>query len=176
MNKPKTLFTIDELSTRLLNQDDIGIIQTLLEACDDFSILVTGIPTEPSAARDLLFDCPPGIGLENKFVIGFIDSKGILTGLLDAVNGYPRAGVWFIGLLLFSPDKRNKGLGEKVVKSFENWIRSQGAKEIRLGVVENNKAAIRFWEKIGFHLLEKRPPAKFGQKKHKVLVFQGLLD
>jgi GNAT superfamily N-acetyltransferase len=74
----------------------------------------------------LLIDCSPGIGLENKYAIGFIDQKGIMVGLLDAVNGYPKPGIWFIGLLLFSPDHRKKGLGKKALNGFEEWILSQG--------------------------------------------------
>ena len=133
------------------------------------------MPYEPNAAKDLLLDCPPGIGLENKHVIGFISPKGEIVGLLDAIKGYPEPEIWFIGLLLFSPDNRNNGLGEMVMKYFEYWILSQGAVEIRLGVVEKNKAAIRFWEKSGFNLLEKRPPAKLGLKKQKVFVYQCIL-
>ena len=90
-------------------------------------------------------DCPPGIDLKNKYLIGFFDSKKSLIGLLDAINGYPKTGIWFIGLLLFIPEQRNRGLGESAIKGLENWIRPLGAKEVRLGIVENNKAAIRFW-------------------------------
>jgi len=175
MHKAETLFTFSGLSARLLNSDDLDIIQTLLKSCDDFSILVTGKPYELNATKDLLLGCPPDTGLENKVVIGFIDQKGIMVGLLDAVRGYPKDEVWFIGLLLLLPDKRNNGLGEKVMKYFEDWILSQGAVEVHLGVVENNKAAIRFWEKMGFNLLEKRPPVKMGLKEQRVLVFQRIL-
>lgn len=66
MNKAETLFTFSRFFARLLNYDDLDIIQTLLNACDDFSILVTGNPYEPNAAKDLLLGCPIGIGLENK--------------------------------------------------------------------------------------------------------------
>ncbi len=171
----KILFSCNEIFARRLNADNLDSIQKLLNDCNDFSILVTGESTLPNAAKDLLMECPPGIELENKYVIGLIDRKGVLIGLLDAVNGYPKPGIWFIGLLLFSPDHRQKGLGKKTLEEFEKWILSQGATEVRLGVVEANKAAIRFWKKMEFHLLEKRPPAKFGLKEQKVLVFQRIL-
>lgn len=45
-----------------------------------------------------------------------------MVGLLDSVRGYPRPEVWFIGLLLFSLEKRNNGFGEKIVKYLEDWI------------------------------------------------------
>jgi ribosomal protein S18 acetylase RimI-like enzyme len=60
-----------------------------------------------------------------------------------------------------------------VLKGFKKWILSQGAVEVRLGVVEQNKAAIRFWEKMGFSLLEICPPKIFGIKEQKVLVYKS---
>lgn len=107
MMKARPFFHIERLSARLLNLGDLDDIQTLLKACDDFAILVTGKPSEPSAASDLLVDCPPGIDLKNKYLIGFFDSKKGLIGILDAINGYPETGIWFIGLLIFLPEQRN---------------------------------------------------------------------
>jgi ribosomal protein S18 acetylase RimI-like enzyme len=170
-----TLFTFSGLTARQLNSDDLETIQSLLKSCDDFSILVTGNPYESNAGRDLLLSCPPGIEQGNKYVIGIINQNENLVGLLDAVKGYSISEVWFVGLLLFSPENRNKGLGKKVMSKFENWARSQGAVEIRLGVVENNKDAIQFWDKLGFKLFEIRPPVKYGLKEHKVLVYQRFI-
>ena len=75
MNKTETLFAFGELSAWLLNFGDFDIMQTLLKSCDDFSILITGMPYEPNTAKDLLLGCLPGIGLKNKYVIGFIDQR-----------------------------------------------------------------------------------------------------
>ena len=61
------------------------------------------------------------------------------------------------------------------MKYFEDWILSQGAVVVRLGAVEQNKAAIRFLVRMGFTLLEKRPPVKFGLKEQQVLIFQRML-
>jgi ribosomal protein S18 acetylase RimI-like enzyme len=95
---------------------------------------------------------------------------------LDAVNGYPKPGIWFIGLLLFAPSQRRKSFGEMALKGFIKWIRSQGAIEIRLGVVEQNISAIRFWERMGFTLLEIRPPKLFVIKEQRVFVYQTILS
>jgi hypothetical protein len=69
MDYSKILFLCNKISAQRLSSEELVLIQDLLEKCDDFSILVS----EPGAAYDLLIVCPPGIGLENKYVIGFID-------------------------------------------------------------------------------------------------------
>jgi RimJ/RimL family protein N-acetyltransferase len=172
MENSKTLFSCNVLSALQLNSGHLARIQNLFEKCEDFFILVSGKPSEPNAANDLLMEIPPETKLENKYVIGFIDKNSNLVGLLDAMNGYPKPGIWFIGLLLFVPDERRKGYGEMVMKGFKKWILSLGAVEVRLGVVEQNKQAIRFWEKMGFTLLEIRPPKIFGLKELSVFVYR----
>lgn len=62
----KTLFSFKEISARQLSSDHLVLIQNLFEKCEDFSILVSGKPTEPNTAKDLLMESPPGIELENK--------------------------------------------------------------------------------------------------------------
>jgi ribosomal protein S18 acetylase RimI-like enzyme len=176
MKKIFTLFTFSGLYARQLYSDDHETIQSLLKSCDDFSILVTGNPYEPTAGRDLLLSCPPGIDPGNKYVIGIFNQNDHMVGLLDAVKGYPISEVWFVGLLIFLPENRNMGFGKKVMSKFVDWVHSQGAAEIRLGVVENNQAAIQFWDKLGFKLLEIRPPVKYGLKEYKVFVYQRFID
>lgn len=88
-----------------------------------------------------------------------------MVRLLDVLSEYPKPEIWLIGLLVFFPDQRKKGLSKKALLGFEDWILSKGAFEVRLGVVEQNKAAIRFWGKMAFILLEKCPPAKFCLKE-----------
>ena len=45
MMKARPFFHIERLSARLLNLGDLDDIQTLMKACDDFAILVTGKPS-----------------------------------------------------------------------------------------------------------------------------------
>jgi ribosomal protein S18 acetylase RimI-like enzyme len=56
-------------------------------------------------------------------------------------------------------------LGEQVYGPFERWAHTLGAAEIRLSVAEQNAAAGRFWQRLGFLELERHPPEVFGAKE-----------
>jgi GNAT superfamily N-acetyltransferase len=156
-------------SLRLLDQADTPALQNLLERCADFSLLVEGEPPTAHAAQDMLADLPPGKSLEDKFLLG-IFRENILLGVLDAVRGYPQEGVWWISLLLLDPAQRGRGAGEKALNTVAALAGEQGARALMLGVVEENVRGLQFWQRMGFKLVEIRPPSLFGRKQQVVRV------
>jgi len=70
------------------------------------------------------------------------------------------------------PTVRGRGLGHSIYRAFEAWAAGAGAGRIDLGVVEANAAAARFWERQGFHRVERRPPRRFGLHEHVVEVWR----
>jgi GNAT superfamily N-acetyltransferase len=167
-----TLFSVAGCCVAYLRPDDTAALQALLERSADYSELVTGAPPGPSEALSLLQDCPEGKTTDDKVVIGFFTDQGHLVGVLDAVRDYPGPRVWFLGLLLLDPDYRNKGLGERTYRAFERWAGQQGARRIRVGVVEANQRAYAFWERMGFAPAERRPPRRYGNLEHVVIVME----
>jgi GNAT superfamily N-acetyltransferase len=160
-----------QVSLERLDLADTPALQDLLERCADFSWLVEGQPPSPQAAQETQADLPPGKGLEDKFIYG-IYWENTLVGVLDAVRGYPQEGVWWIGLLLLDPAQRGRGTGEQALHIFESWADRQGAQTLMLGVVEENQRGLQFWRRMGFELVETRPPRLFGQKEQLVLVMR----
>ena len=59
---------------------------------------------------------------------------------------------------------RGQGLGQKIVEGFVEHAAKEGAQSIMLGVVEENLAAYRFWQKVGFELVRTTEPRPFGKK------------
>lgn len=159
-----------------LSQQDIVAIQSLLERAQDYTLLLTGGPPAPSAAEELLLDRPEMTLLQDKFLFGVVDEAGTLVGVLDVVRGYPRADTWFIGLLLLDPDHRGQGLGQHVYQDFADWAAAAGAACFKLGVLEENERALRFWQSLGFEEVERRPPRCFGQKSHTVILMRHTLE
>jgi GNAT superfamily N-acetyltransferase len=92
-----------------------------------------------------------------------------LIGLIDAVEGYPDEGAWWLGLMLIDPEYRGKGLGHKLYQAFENWILEQGAVGVCLGVVEENDKALAFWGSLGFQEHDRQPSRQFGDKTHAII-------
>jgi ribosomal protein S18 acetylase RimI-like enzyme len=127
-------------------------LQELVDGCRQYFELITGSPPGPGEAGAILRIAPRGKGAEDKFVIGFFDAPGHLVGVLDVVRDYPRERQWFIGLLLFGPSSRGRGLGERVYRRLEEWVRAEGGEALHLIVQQSNPNALRFWQRMGFEV------------------------
>jgi len=142
-----TLFTAHELTS-----DDGPALQALLEECVDYHELVLGHPPGPAEAQAVFYAGPEaGSSPDNKMLLGIaLKDSAPLVGVLDAFVDYPERGVWYIGLLLFSPTARNAGIGREVVEHFALAAAANGARELQLNVVEQNEPGLRFWKRCGF--------------------------
>jgi GNAT superfamily N-acetyltransferase len=64
----------------------------------------------------------------------------------------------YLGFMYVKPEHRGKGINRLILESLKQWALSQGIKEIRLEVYEDNVMARKAYEKAGFkgNLLEMR--------------------
>ncbi|PWL37502.1 GNAT family N-acetyltransferase [Flagellimonas aquimarina] len=64
----------------------------------------------------------------------------------------------YLGFMFTHVDFRGKGLNARIVEELKDWSKSNGYKEVRLTVYEDNIPAIKAYEKVGFekHLIEMR--------------------
>jgi len=72
------------------------------------------------------------------------------------IAGLLADSVWHIGLFIVATPLHGGGTARLLYESLEMWMRRQGARWSRLGVVEGNLRAVRFWEKAGYVDLRKR--------------------
>jgi ribosomal protein S18 acetylase RimI-like enzyme len=159
-------------SIRALKSEDKENLQKLLEKCSDYYQLYEGKPVSSTAAQEVFHSGPPGRSLEHKFVFGMVAQNGEILGLLEGMAHYPDQNVWWIGLLLIAPELRGQGFGRRFVMGFEGYVHKQGGTAIMLGVVEENIAALRFWEQMGFSRVRKTEPRAFGKKMQSVGVMK----
>jgi GNAT superfamily N-acetyltransferase len=145
--KTETAFDIglQNSTVHRLLHEDIRTVQTLFEKCLDYMLLVDGHAAEPDAVEEEFFTVPPGNSPDDKFVHGILNQQNDLVGILDAIQRYPDTTTWWIGLLLFKPEVRSLGIGQKVMEGFTEYVRARGSQAIMLGVVEENKHAALFW-------------------------------
>jgi GNAT superfamily N-acetyltransferase len=92
--------------------------------------------------------------------------------VLEGMWGYPESGICWIGLLLFTPERRGQGIGRQLMAGFEDYARTHGCQAIMLGVVEENSGAFAFWQSLGFVLQRQTEPRPFGKKLQRVNVMQ----
>jgi len=52
------------------------------------------------------------------------------------------------------------------------WCQARGARSTRLGVVEDNARAVRFWQTMGFGEFDRRPFQRHRSKDHTAIVIR----
>ena len=64
----------------------------------------------------------------------------------------------YLGFMYTLPECRGKGVNARIVERLKQWSYARGLKEIRLTVYNDNKSAIRAYEKVGFekHIITMR--------------------
>jgi ribosomal protein S18 acetylase RimI-like enzyme len=127
-----------------------------------------GEPFLPTAAQAEFRSIPDGKSLGDKLMFGLINPQGRIAGLLEAVQHYPDETTWWLGLLMLAPELRGQGVGREVLRGFSEYVRLRGGKAIMLGVVEENRRAYLFWQKMGFEVVRKTEPRPFGKKMQPV--------
>ena len=170
----KQVFSINdpEYSVCKLLPQQVEALQRLFEQCADFTELVEGESVSPTAAQDIFRAAPEGKSLRDKFLYGLQDRQGVFVGLLEGMRHYPDDTTWWIGLLLLAPETRGHGLGRKIIQAFSEYVHANQGTAIMLGVVEENRAAYRFWQGLGFELVRQTEPRTFGRKTQKVYIMQ----
>lgn len=70
-------------------------------------------------------------------------------------------GTWYVNVLATYPEWRNKGLGTALLNHAEKLALTSGAKKgMSVIVADNNKAARRLYERIGYRQVADRPMVK----------------
>jgi GNAT superfamily N-acetyltransferase len=147
-------------------------LQRLFDQCADYAMIVEGEGVSPTAAQEIFQSVPAGRSLGDKFLYGLLDRTGDIVGVLEGMRHYPDETTWWIGLLLLAPEVRGHGLGQKLIQGFLDYVRSEQGASIMLGVVEENQAACRFWQQLGFDLVRQTEPRPFGKKTQTVYVMR----
>jgi ribosomal protein S18 acetylase RimI-like enzyme len=63
------------------------------------------------------------------------------------------------------------------MQGFVEYVQASGGQAIMLGVVDENKRAYKFWNRMGFEFVRKTEPQQFGDKTQTVSIMRRpLLD
>jgi GNAT superfamily N-acetyltransferase len=141
------------------------MLQRFFELNPEYFLAVNGQPPNSTAAREEVHDMPPaGWRFTRKWVVGFVTGTNSLIGMADIVSDLLEAGVWHIGLLVVATRLHGSGVAQSLYEHLESWARGSGARWLRLGVVEGNARAERFWERHGFVEVRKRGGVEMGNR------------
>jgi GNAT superfamily N-acetyltransferase len=127
MLKFKPVQSLGNYTQADITAGDVLELQAMMEVCQDYHQMAEGQPTYSYAARDVFETLPAGKTIEDKFVIGAWNAAREMVGVLEGVRGYPEPGIWWIGLLLLTPETRNDALGHKMLEAFRERAAQLGA-------------------------------------------------
>lgn len=112
-----------------------------------YNILVNGSPTRSieEARSEFLNQTTESylIILKNKYI-----------GIIDFLKNNPNDNYSWIGLLMIHGDYHSMGYGKKAYLSFEERLKQRNYGNVRIGVLQENTGAKRYWTSLGFTFFE----------------------
>ena len=151
--------------------EELPALQLFYEANPGYFRIVQGEPPSSKEARDSLESLPPADWpFTRKYLIAFRARDDAIVAVADVVSNLFSRGVWHIGFFMAADTLHGTGVPHALYAHLEAWMRSQGARWLRLGVVRGNGRAERFWQKMGYVDVAERRDYPQGVKRHTLRV------
>ena len=74
-------------------------------------------------------------------------------------------GAWYLGLLSVRPDMQQRQLGRRLLGAAEEFAKQQGARRIRMTVIQVRDKLIAWYERRGYRLTAERAPFPYGDER-----------
>ena len=150
---------------------DIPWLQRFFEENPEYHVAVNGETPRPEEAREEYeSQPPPGWPFERKWVLAYVDRDGAMVGMADVLSSLFAPGIWHVGTFVVATRLHGSGAGLAMYEALEAWMRANGARWSRLGVVVGNARAERFWEKTGYRDVRLRKGVEMGRKVNDIRV------
>ena len=165
-----TLFGSEWFRAVELDAEDIAGLQRFFDENPEYFVIVTGKGPQASEAADEFGPLPEAFSYTKKWVIGFVDESGSMIGMAAVVSDLIAQHVWHIGLFIVATRLHGTGVARRLFEHLERWAQERGAQWLRLGVVEGNARAERFWQRCGFADARRRDGVQMGARTHTIRV------
>jgi len=157
----------DAYRMRELGAGDVAEVQRFFERNPEYFLAVNGEGPGPDEAKHEFADLPPaGMPYRVMTLLGFFDDAGGLIGVATIVGDFIQPHVWHVGLFIVASALHGSGVAHALYRRLERWMVGQGAQWLRLGVVQGNFKAERFWLRCGYVQVRERGPLAMGKKSN----------
>jgi GNAT superfamily N-acetyltransferase len=157
----------DGYRMRELGTADIAELQHFFEQNPEYFLAVDGEGPGADEAKSEFADVPPaGMPYRAICLLGFFDDDGALISVATIVGDFIQAHVWHVGLFIVASALHGSGAAHVLYRRLERWMVAQGARWLRLGVVQGNVKAERFWLRCGYVQVRERGPVAMGKKSN----------
>ncbi len=134
---------------KTIDEDDI---QDVYNLCKENRRYYRYLHERPSKQNltEVITKLPDGTGMEDKHFVGFYDTEGHLVALLDLITGYKEPDDAFVGWFIVDAKMQGQGIGSQLFADIRAALSGLGYDKLRLGCIEGNVEAERFWQNMGF--------------------------
>ena len=126
-----------------ITEDLLEFVLEILNSNSHYNILENGnsLRSIEEARSEFLNQATDSylIILENKYI-----------GIIDFLKNNPNDNCPWIGLLMIHRDYHSMGYGKKAYVSFEKELKEQNFDNIRVGILQKNISAKKYWTSLGF--------------------------
>jgi GNAT superfamily N-acetyltransferase len=148
-----------------LAHGQVPMLQRFFEANPEYHLAVNGERPRPCEALEEYESLPPaGWPYGRKWVLAWLDREDEMVAMGDILSDLFAPGIWHVGTFIVATRLHGSGAARAMYDALEAWMRANGARWSRLGVVEGNSRAERFWEKAGYRELRRREGVAMGRK------------
>ena len=142
---------------------EVPLLQRFFDDNPAYFLAVQGEPAGPAEAHEEIHGVPPPEWpFTKKWLVGYVDEDGRLAAMANVISDLFAPGVWHIGLFIVASTRHGQGVAQALVDELEAWTRACGADWLRLGVVQGNTRAERFWISRGFTAVRLRGGYRMG--------------
>lgn len=152
-----------------LDHENADELQALLAANEAYYLLATGAPAAfDEAVREMDSRPPETMPHDAVWNLGWRGEDGRLLGFAQVIAGLLAPPVWHIGFFLVRPDCQHQGVGRALHSALLVWMRTRGARWIRLGVIVGNARGEDFWQRCGYREARRRENVAMGRLSHTI--------
>lgn len=151
---------------------EVPLLQRFFDANPAYFLAVHGEPALPQEAHEEVHGAlPAGFAYSEKLVIGWQqEHDGALAAMATVVTDLFAPGVWHLALFIVASARHGNGDARRLHDAIERWALGHGAQWLRLGVVQGNARAERFWASCGYAQVRVREGMVMGQRTNAVRV------
>lgn len=133
---------------RRLTEEDVSGIYELCRQNPQYYRHCPPFVTEQSIRKDMQA-LPPRKTPEDKYYLGYFE-RDRLIAVMDLIDRCPGEDMVFIGFFMMDCSLQGQGIGSGIIGELCGYLSRAGRSAVRLGWVEGNLQAERFWHKNGF--------------------------
>jgi len=153
-------------------RSDLPALQAFYEANPGYWLLVHGEPPRPDEALSD-FDTQPPDDMRWSALHDWVirdTASARIAGEVGVAVDLPAPGVMHLGFFIVEDARQGTGFAQAVYRCYEEWAITRGTRWLRLGVVEPNQRAHRFWQRLGYREVRRRNDVRIGRCSHTLIV------